>query len=324
MILLIYNEVIDNLSCNSILKMFRDLQIYRNDVIVYKVFIHVPSAIKKYKNDITEIIKKNNIKLIFCVWSYLKINKCIPQTINMINHLNNWNLGIKILYHTHDFFWCLKKYENLNNINNCIEIGFKDQIELFTNKNNKIYEILHCATNSFIKEFNKNPINKILLSGGIDIVQYPERKNFYDYSKKNINIIYKKHPGYFNQDNKYPDELNSYIACFYSSINVEELKNNRIILAKAFEIPATGSLLLAHESCKDSLTRVGFIENINCMFINEDNYDSVIDYILDEKNRSKIDEIRKNGQELVLKNHMENHRISEINKILDNIMNETN
>lgn len=330
MILLIYNEALDKLSCNSILKIFKDLKLYRNDVLVYKVFINVPSAIKRYRNEIMSIIKKNKIKLIFCVWTYLanrrdlELNHCIPQTINMINHLNDWNLGIKILCHTHDFFWRLKQYEKLNNINNYIEIGFKDQIELFTNKNNKIYEISHCATNNFIKEFNKNPINKILLSGGIHQI-YPERTNFHNYAEKNVDKIYiKKHPGYFNQDNKYPDELNSYIACFYSSINVEELENNRIILAKAFEIPATGSLLLAHDSCKDSLARVGFIENINCMFINENNYDSIIDYILDEKNRSKIDEIRKNGQELVLKNHMENNRISEINQILDNIMNETN
>jgi hypothetical protein len=325
MILLIYNKVLDTMSCNSILKIFRDISKYRNDIIIYKIFLK--NDVDKNVFDIINIIKNNDIKLIFCVWSYLTnniqkdISSSTPQTYNIIQNLENLNLNVKILCHVHDFFYKLKQYDNLIKTHRYIEIGFEDQIKKYTSSKNTIYPLIHCATNNFIKEFNKNPINKIFLSGGISKL-YPERKEFYNYAiKNNSKIFIKARPMYFEKDDNYANELHSYIACFYSSIN--EL-NNTILLAKAFEIPATGSLLLAHKSCKDSLMKVGFKENINCLFIENNTYDQVINYILDPNNRGKIDEIRMNGQKLVLENHTESIRIKKINEYLDKIIQEPN
>jgi phosphotransferase system IIB component len=298
----------------------KNLNIYRNDVIIYKINNYNNIIINKYLKDILSLIESKKIKIIFCVWTYFLIKNTLSLHHNLITHLDKLNLKIKTLCHVHDFFTVLRNYSNLNNINNFLEIGFKEQISIFSGKKN-IYEIMHCATKNFIKTFNNSPINKIFLSGDINKVAYSHRNNFHKYYLQNKSKIdYKQHPGQLIKDDNYPDELNSYIACFYSSRDVKELEDNMIILAKAFEIPATGSLLLAHESCKNSLLKVGFIENINCMFINENNYDKVIDYILDKNNRYEIDEIRKKGQELILKNHTEDNRINEINKILDNIL----
>jgi hypothetical protein len=295
MILLIYNEKLDLMNANSILKIFRDLSKYRDDVVVYKIYIDIKR--KKYIEDIKNIVKTHNIKLILCVWSYLAITRKQdpPQTINIINYLNELKLDVKILCHTHDFCYKLKQYEKLENIKNYIEIGFKDQITRYISNKN-IYTINHCATNNFKLDFNYNPINKILFSGGIPKNMYIERYNFYEYAKCNIEKIeIHNFKGYFTKDDEYPKILNNYIACYYSSISINELSDNRIILAKAFEIPATGSLLLADISCKESLKRVGFIEGMNVLYISENNRKEIIDYILDKNNIEKINEIRKNG-----------------------------
>ena len=320
MILLIYNDLLLNASANSILKLFRNIKYYRNDILEFKITFNNILSNKEYLTKIQNIIKNNNIKLIFCVWAYLSKN----QEKNIINILEGLNLNIKILCHTHDFFRNLPKYHNLKKTKRYIEIGFYDQINAFSIPSNIIYPVMHCATNNFLKELNSNPINKILLSGRIVNI-YPQRQEFYNYAIKNEKKIYiKQHPGYFNKDDNYSNILNDYIACYYSSIHIPKLENNLVILAKAFEIPATGSLLLADESCKDSLKKVGFEENINYMTINKNNYDKTIDFILDEKNRVIINEIRRNGQKLILENHTELARVKEINEILDKIIEEPN
>jgi hypothetical protein len=326
MILLIYNELLDTMSINSNLKLFRDLPNYRNDVIVYKIFIHIKR--KKYINDILFLLKKHNIKLIFCVFSCYVIKRTIPLYLsfehNIVCQLNNLNLNAKILCHSHDFFNSYSILNSLHNINHFIESGFLENIKPFLPTKN-IIPILHCATSNFIKDFNPNPINKILLSGDINHIVYPHRSHFYNYALNNpdkINIHNRTH--FFNFDHNYPNVLNQHIACFFSSLQlnhyISSYNSSPILLAKVFEIPATGSLLLAHDSCETSLAKINFFNNINCILINENNYDSIINFILNPDNKSIIDNIRKNGQNLILNNHTQSFRISQINSILDSFI----
>jgi hypothetical protein len=61
----------------------------------------------------------------------------------------------------------------------------------------------------------------------------------------------------------------------------------------------SGSLLLSPLSHKHELARIGLIEDMNCIFIDMTDNTKIqekIDFILDDKNRDFIDNVRKNGQ----------------------------
>jgi hypothetical protein len=322
MILLIYNAELNNMTCNSVLKLFRNLNKYRSDIIIYTInYTNNTTIISKYLNDIKEIIQKNKIDLIFCVWTYFDEQ----GKNNIVTNLVEQNLSVKILCHLHDTFSNGPIYFPILR-DKCyfFEIGLEYHIKNFINSD-KLFSIIHCATDNFLLKFNDNPINKILLSGAVFPPLYSTRLQVKNLClKNNIKFDIKNHPGFFKIENQYPNLLNSYIACFYTSIDVNikdnDKNNDRIILAKAFEIPATGSLLVAHDSCKKGLEKVGFIENENCIFFNFENFNKVTDYILDLNNRHIIDNIRKKGQELILNNHCESLRIKQINSILDSLI----
>lgn len=138
-------------------------------------------------------------------------------------------------------------------------------------------------------EFNNNPINKIFISGYVDD-RYPLRN--YSLSCKNVESL--NHPGYNNHTHKiidleYNKKLNEYLCCFCDA------SSYKYVLLKIFEITSVGSLLLVCDSIKNELNLLGFIDNLNCIFCNKDNINDKIEYILNDKNRLIIDEIRMKG-----------------------------
>jgi hypothetical protein len=90
----------------------------------------------------------------------------------------------------------------------------------------------------------------------------------------------------------------------------------RYVVAKHFEIPATGALLVADEALAEPLKGLGFIKNVQYVPVSAQNLEETIQYVLDEANRREIDRIRRCGQQLVLSNHRTRDRARQIDEAL--------
>lgn len=187
-------------------------------------------------------------------------------------------------------------------------------------KPNKLYFLPHSAR--WICDFNSNPINKILISGRISDI-YKDRVFAHNYGLKNpdkIDIL-KCNVSYRNIDltnqniiygKKFYDSLNKYLCCF-----VDTTRN--YILAKTFEICASGSLLFCMDTeVKIIMKELGFIDGINYISCNRENFEEKVNWILDVNNINKINEIRFNGYELIKNRHLWTHRMEFLKNILEN------
>lgn len=98
--------------------------------------------------------------------------------------------------------------------------------------------------------------------------------------------------------------MNKYLACITCGSNVNYL------IAKIFEIPASGSLLLLNEEMTHIVQKVGYEPYVHYIPYTFETFESVISFVLDTRNKSTIDKIRTNAQNLVLHRHSSSHRSS--------------
>lgn len=160
----------------------------------------------------------------------------------------------------------------------------------------------------WIIDFNENPINKVLGSGRISSI-YPDREFFFNLAEKNKHVeIFKCSFGYrdSNQNNifgkRFYEYLNKYLCCFVDCAR-------DYILCKTFEICGCGSLLLCmNENLVDIFEKLGFKDNYNYISCNRENIEEKIKFIVDDNNKSTIDQIRKNGYELIKEKHNSDYR----------------
>lgn len=183
----------------------------------------------------------------------------------------------------------------------------------------KVFLVPHFVNNDFYVDFNNNPANKILLSGVINKYYYPFRFLLYNVAiskKYPIDILkFSDSPSndfdlYYGKS--YIMKLNGYLVGFATSGNIKL----PYVVAKFFEIPAAGALMLAHdELIKSQLLNLGFRSNVHYISITINNLDKIIKFVLNPKNRSTIDRIRRQGYDFVWNNHTSNNRANTINKI---------
>jgi hypothetical protein len=177
--------------------------------------------------------------------------------------------------------------------------------------------IPHSASPDFMLSYNQHPENSILLSGSIT-EHYPLRQQMQRlHEERSYSITHHLHPGYHcqydyegNEDigRGYAEKINKYRAGFTDSLKF------KYVVAKYFEIPATGALLLADEAVREPLKELGFIENEHYLSVSQENLEERIQYVLDERNHPELDEIRRSGQELVWKSHKTSDRAKLINE----------
>jgi hypothetical protein len=204
------------------------------------------------------------------------------------------------------------------------------------------------AGSNYHQGYNSNPYFKCLLSGKCTEQHYPLRNKLKNSQFKYIEQL--NHPGYvLNPEenvvhekyakvlNKYfccvTDSGKSYGACRYKITGEERVFKNHIdeyliekigkenfdkfkkkgqLLLKYFEIPASGSLLVADEDCADIL-ELGYKPGVNFVPINEANALSVIeDCCLYPQNYERI---RHEGWM-----HSKNHTVKEREKLLRKIL----
>jgi hypothetical protein len=173
----------------------------------------------------------------------------------------------------------------------------------------------HSASRDFMLSYNHCPENSILLSGAMTY-HYPLRrlmKTLHD--RRVYAIAYHPHPGYHCE---YDYENDSDVGRGYA----EKFNKHRVgftdsliygyVVAKYFEIPATGALLLAERTVAGPLSELGFMEDQHYVSVTKDDLEEKIRYVLDEKNHDELDRIRRSGQELVWERHKTSDRAAQI------------
>jgi hypothetical protein len=175
----------------------------------------------------------------------------------------------------------------------------------------------HSASPDFMLPYNDHPENAIFLSGCVDR-HYPLRQRLKRlHEQQTYAIAYHPHPGYHCRHDYgtsgdvgrgYAARIHNYRVGFTDSLIFKYL------VAKYFEIPATGALLLADGAVTRQLKELGLTENRHYLSVSSDDLEEKIRYVLDEKNRVELDEIRRRGQELVWERHKTSDRARLINE----------
>lgn len=321
-----YNKDLDNISYYNVLynlnQYFKNIEIYKfGDINLRK---HTPR--KEFINNIINIIKLKKINTVIFLFSWTCIGNYNVNGGNIVQYFDvNFfkENNIKIIISTADFFRLSEKFVNYINSILYDNIYFIDAAEyqMFRNVTHinidqqKYKTLIFYADDNYInKQFNENPINKILLSGTISPTIYPERVKFYTYYSQN------KHKCDLldrNNNLDYATVLNKYICCVSTSVSLRYARQSiGFVLNKTYEICAVGSLLLAHDNMLNELTRLGFIDMETCIIYNDTNIDEKVNYILDINNRKIIDEIRMNGKKLIETKYTKKHFIENIYNIL--------
>jgi hypothetical protein len=176
----------------------------------------------------------------------------------------------------------------------------------------------HSAAPEFMLAYNPHPENSILLSGVID-THYPLREQMKQLQTQGCYAIkHHPHPGYHysfdhltdtNVGRAYAEIINKHRVGFTDSGVYQ------YVVAKYFEIPATGALLLADDAVRAPLKELGFIENVHYFAVSSENCEEQVRYVLDESNREELDEIRRCGQQLVWEKHKTSDRARRIDEI---------
>lgn len=166
--------------------------------------------------------------------------------------------------------------------------------------------IPHAASPDFVLPFNLQPENAILLSGFIGPL-YPLRMRMQALQEEGrCAIVRHQHPGYsegydYQKDARvgggYARTIHRFRAGFTDALTF------RYVVAKHFEIPATGALLVADGIVREPLRELGFIENVHYVPVGAENLEEKIRYVLHRGNRAEIDEMRRRGQQIVLQSH---------------------
>lgn len=179
----------------------------------------------------------------------------------------------------------------------------------------RVVWVPHSASPDFMLPYNPNPENAIFVSGATGNY-YPLRDRMKALSEEGAYaIVCQEHPGYYTgydyDQNEavgrgYASKINNYRAAFTDSSKFH------YVLAKYFEIPATGALLVADDSVGGPLRQLGFVDNENYVAVSAENLEAQIRFVLDERNHEELDQIRRRGQELVWERHKSSDRARQI------------
>ncbi len=182
----------------------------------------------------------------------------------------------------------------------------------------RIHWVPHSASPDFLIGYNERPENAILLSGAIDD-SYPLRQKMKRLrEQQSYPISLHRHPGYHCQHDynasrsvgrSYAEEINRHRAAFTDCLKF------RYVVAKYFEIPATGALLLADGAVSAPLKELGFISGQHYISVTGDDMEEKVRYVLDERNHSRTDEMRRRAQSLV----REKHKTEDRARLIDSV-----
>ena len=180
-----------------------------------------------------------------------------------------------------------------------------------------------CASPDFHVPLDPDAARRVLVSGAID-EQYPLREQLRDLADQgHPGIEVTPHPGYhcgydYGTDARvgpgYAQHLRRHRVAF------TDASRYGYMLSKHFEIPATGSLLLADDSVADQLTALGFDEGVHYVGVSRDTLEARLAYVLDPTHDEAIDAIRAQGQALVQEHHVTAVRARRLDDVCEEVV----
>lgn len=176
----------------------------------------------------------------------------------------------------------------------------------------------HSASPDFLLPLNERPRDAVLLSGAVNQF-YPLRRRVKAlHESAPERVAYHPHPGYrcdydYERDGSvgrgYALTLNQYRVCFTDALTYG------YVVAKYFEIPATGALLLADSAVGGPLAHLGYVAGVHYVPVSVRDLEEQIRYVLDEANHAALDAVRRAGQALV----WERHRTADRARLIDEV-----
>jgi hypothetical protein len=182
----------------------------------------------------------------------------------------------------------------------------------------QVFWVPHAASPEFLLPINESAENVVFLSGMID-GYYPLRQQLKALADaKAFRIVEHPHPGYQCNHNHetsdvvgigYARRIRAARAAFTDGLIFN------YVVAKFFEIPATGSLLMGDAAVGKQLSQLGFHEHVHYIPVSSATLECQLAYVLDPQNHDELDDIRRRGQQLVWKRH----KIGDRAKLIDDI-----
>lgn len=93
------------------------------------------------------------------------------------------------------------------------------------------------------------------------------------------------------------------------------------LVTKYFEIPAAGCLTFMEVTKKNNCAKLGFEDNKNAIFINEENYKEKFEEYLNDPDNPKWEIIANNGREHAMKNFNNDKAVNELVDLMENLIN---
>ncbi|HKO55312.1 MAG TPA: glycosyltransferase [Thermoanaerobaculia bacterium] len=179
--------------------------------------------------------------------------------------------------------------------------------------------IPHSASSDFVLPLAPNPRYRQVFVSGATNELYPLRMLMRGLGMRRPELVrVQDHPGY-RIDYAYPEDVRvgrGYAQSIRSCLaGFTDASRNRYIVAKHFEIPATGALLLADRTVAPELAELGFIDGEHYVSVTADDYEPIVERVLDPGNADEIDAIRARGHQLVYERHTTAHRAMQIDAV---------
>ncbi|RLN89498.1 hypothetical protein BBJ28_00015708 [Nothophytophthora sp. Chile5] len=166
----------------------------------------------------------------------------------------------------------------------------------------------HSSGPDFVNaSFNEHPINKILLSGKLGSNWYPLRHwlGGFQQTHRGVMDVY-QHSGYYVADNQ-STIYASYLRAYRAGITTTLLF--QYVIAKIFEIPSTGALLVMNRDMAPLLAALGMHEGQHYVGFDRRDPEAAVWWVSDPRNWPEIDRIRLAGMQLVHEMHQVTNRV---------------
>lgn len=179
--------------------------------------------------------------------------------------------------------------------------------------------IPHAAGPDFVMPCSESPRLKIFVSGNTDRAHYPFRHAVRQFALRRPDLAaVQRHPGYrshydYERDQRvgrgYATTIRDCFAAFTDG------GRYLYLVAKYFEIPAAGALLVADRATAPQLARLGFEDGVHYVSAGVDDFEEVVERVLDRRNIERMEQIRRRGQRLVHECHTVLERARKIDAV---------
>jgi hypothetical protein len=176
----------------------------------------------------------------------------------------------------------------------------------------------HSASPDFALPLNAAARNELFLSGAM-CNAYPLRQRVNALRESGgKEIVRHEHPGYhchydYGGDSRvgraFARRMWEHRAAFTDCTVFQ------YAVAKHFEIPATGALLVADVFIEEPLGKLGFVPGVHYFPVSGGDLEDRVRYLFCEEHHAELDRMRRNGQALVLERHRTSHRAKLINDL---------